>query len=441
MVIKEVDVFEVIKRSFDWAREPSLKKLFGAFFAGEVFSSVAIGIVLAIIGFALFGGLLSSTLGIESMGILTLVAIGCILIIIFAAVVVFLSFYVMGWNKDQNFMELTKKLTITKFLSYGAFVVCLILAMYFGGAIYKQIMLSAGIEIPQFLSSVLPNLPISISIVLIIIFSIIGFFAMLFWTYIQSLFLMGKILEAKGMKNDFTEITFEGYVRYIKLIVANMFTSLFNWLNKKILAVQIILAILTIILLVIAAGQFLNLLTNENASYVERVAALGTASIALIPMLLYFIIMCYNGLRLIVTLPVRVLETKGTVDAIKKTWDHTRGYAVAALITMVLLGIVIFVISMVGSIIETIFQLPVNLGLLIVVSIPVYVFVAFLVGGLTGNITLFNTILAQIAFYQKIIDAEKAEKAKIIVKPVAAPATAAAKRPAAKPVAKKTSKK
>jgi membrane-anchored glycerophosphoryl diester phosphodiesterase (GDPDase) len=151
--------------------------------------------------------------------------------------------------------------------------------------------------------------------------------------------------------------------------------------------------------------------------------------------------MCYNGLRLIVTLPVRVLETKGTVDAIKKTWDHTRGYAVAALITMVLLGIVIFVISMVGSIIETIFQLPVNLGLLIVASIPVYVFVAFLVGGLTGNIAIFNTILAQIAFYQKIIDAEKAEKAKIIVKPVAAPATAEAKRPAAKPAAKKTSKK
>ncbi|MEM2974184.1 MAG: hypothetical protein QW112_00960 [Candidatus Micrarchaeia archaeon] len=409
MAIKEMDVFDIAKRSFDWAKEPKQQRLFGAFFASDVFSSSLICILAIILLSVAFWDIISKIFVIlEQITLIDIdsIVLGVVIALVLTSGVVLVAILMLKWDKDEEFIGLVKQLTavnfaVTAISLAGIFTIGYVIISMSIPSIIKEY---PGLEFLLGLSpESFPSVHPAAAVALIVISLAIIILASLFWEYVRGIFLLGKALEYRGKKNEFAKVSFDGYVKYLKLIIVYLFTVLFNWINKKVLAVQIALIVLCAIMMAIMFAMF--------AAW-SSAGAMAALAFLLLVALIYTATTIYNSFRMYVIIPVRILEAKGAKDAVTKAWNHMRGYALAAFILIIILTITIFAISLVEGVIDSVFRVPISKGFLPVVSVPIYVFVILLVSAFTTTVCLFIPMFAMLAFYDKVVAAEKAEKSK-----------------------------
>jgi hypothetical protein len=253
--------------------------------------------------------------------------------------------------------------------------------------------------------SFLPNIPLIFGIPILLILLAAICLSEAFWMYINSFFLAGKILELRGERNGFTQISIENYIKYLKFEAVRFFTVCLNWMNSKILAAQIILIVLTIIMLALAVISNIGVLKIMDAiMFLLAAAAFG---------LLYFILAAYCGMRLYVATPVRILESKSSKDSMKITWEKMGGHPLNVFFTLILLMLALFAVWFVEFILETLSQLPMQIGMaftpLLILALPFYVIVLIMLRSMMGNVTVFTTLLAILNFYGKLKETGKKE--------------------------------
>jgi hypothetical protein len=408
MVIKEMDVFDVVKHSFDWAREPELKKLFGAFFAGNLFPMLLLGLLLC--GLALLATfvLFDDTLRMILLNDIILVILGAAITLIITGALTYYILSRFGWTKDKEFMSLAWKLSKIRFVLYVITLVLVLLVLCVVMGIFKQELL--GEELGN-LVSILPNVPLIFGAPILLILFMIICLTEAFWLYINNFFLAGRILELKGKRNEFTQISIMNYVKYLKFEFVKFFTVCLNWMNSKILTAQAILLALTIIMLILAVTSNIGMLKiMETMVFLFLAIAFG---------MLYFILAAYCGMRLYVATPVRILESKSSKNSMKITWEKMGGHTLNAFFTFILLMLAIFAVWFVSFILETLSQLPMQIGViftpLLIIALPFYVLVVIMLRSIMGNVTLFTTLLTMLNFYEKLKEPEK-KTTKLITK-------------------------
>jgi len=399
MAMKEMDVSDVVKRSFDWAREPELKKLFGAFFAGNLFPLLLLGILFCALASLVL--LFIPFLAIILNDILLVVVGAAITLIITGALTYFILSH-FRWTKDREFMSLLWKLSKIRFALYIITLVLVLITFCIILGIFKKELMGDGLGD---IVSVLPNIPPIFGAPILLILLAAICLSEAFWLYINNFFLAGKILEFKGKRNEFTQISIENYVKYLKFECVRLFTACLNWMNSKILAAQVILLALTIIMLALAVISNMRVLrVMEALIFLLAAAAFG---------LLYFILTAYCGMRLYIATPVRILESKSSKESMKITWERMGGHTLNAFLTLILLMLALFAVWFVGFILETLFQLPMQIGMfftpLLVLALPLYALAVIMLRSMMGNATLFTTLLTVLNFYGKTRETSKKE--------------------------------
>jgi len=402
MAMKEMDVFDIVKRSFDWAREPELKKLFGVFFAGNLFPMLLLGLLLCALASVATWSLLDGVLRMLYLNDILLVVLGAAITIIITGALTYYTLSRFGWTKDKGFMAQVWKLSKIRFILYLITLVLVLLVVCVIIGILRQEFIGDELD---FLASVLPNISLFVGAPILLILIAALCLSEAFWIYINNFFLAGKILELGGEKNEFTEISIENYVKYLKFEFVRLFTVCLNWVDSKILIAQVILLALTLIMLALAIISNIGVLrVVEALMFLLAAAAFG---------LLYFILTAYCGMRLYIATPVRIIESKSSKDSMKITWGRMEGHTLNAFFTLILLISALFAMGVVEFILETLSQLPMQIGMaftqLLVLALPLYAIVIIMLRSMMGNATVFTTLLTVLNFYGKTRGTDKKE--------------------------------
>jgi hypothetical protein len=400
MVMKEMDVFDLVKHSFDWAKEPELKSLFGAFFAGNLFPMLLLGLLFCTLALVATFVLFDDTLRMLILNDIILVILGAAITLIITGALTYYILSRFGWTKDKEFMSLAWKLSKIRFVLYVITLVLVLLVLCVILGIFKQELL--GEELGN-LVSILPDISLLFGApILVILFGLVCITES-FWMYINSFFLTGKMLELRGKCNEFTQISIDNYIKYLKFEFVKFFTVCLNWMNSKILAAQAILLALTIIMLILAV--------TSNIGMLKIVEAIIFLLLAIAFGMLYFILAAYCGMRLYVATPVRILESKSSKNSMKITWEKMGGHTLNAFFTFILLMLAIFAVWFVSFILETLSQLPMQIGVfftpLLIIALPFYVLVVIMLRSMMGNVALFTTLLTTLNFYGKLNETGK----------------------------------
>jgi len=406
MAMKEMDVSDVVKRSFDWAKDPELKKLFGAFFAGNLFPLLILGILFCIVASAVTLYLFSNTVLIYLLPLLDnflLLVLGATITLIITGALTYYLLSRFGWTREKEFMSLLLKLSKIRLVLYIITLILVLLTLCVIAGILKQELM--GDELGDIVS-VLPNIPLILGIPILLVLFVAICLSEAFWLYINNFFLAGKILELRGKRNEFTQISIENYVKYLKFEFVRFFTVCLNWMDSRILAAQVILFALTIIMLVLAV--------TSNIGVLKIAEAIMFLLVAIVFGLFYLMLVVYCGMRLYVATPVRILESKGSKDSMKITWEKMGGYTLNAFFTLILLMLALFAVWFVEFVLESLSQLPMQIGMaftpLLILALPLYVLVVIMLRSMMGNVTVFTTLLAVLNFYGKMKEQPETKK-------------------------------
>jgi len=402
--MKEMDIFDVVRHSFDWAKEPELKRLFGAFFAGNLFPMLLLGLLFCAIASISAWFLVNGTIYEFLFNDILLVILGAAITLIVTGALTYYILSRFGWTKDRRFMSLAWDLSKIRFALYIITLIFVLVAVCIIIGIFKQELM--GEELGS-LVSVLPSISLIFGAPILLILFVAICLSEGFWLYINNFFLVGKILELRGKKNEFTQISIENYVKYMKFEFVRLFTVCFNWMNSKILIAQVILLALTIIMLALAV--------ISNISMLRIVETIIFLLLAIAFCMLYFILVVYCGMRLYVATPIRILESKSSKNSMKITWERMGGHTLNAFFTLILLMLALFAVWFVEFILETLSQLPMQIGVfftpLLILALPFYALVVIMLRSMMGNVITFTTLLTLLNFYGKLKETGK-KKAK-----------------------------
>lgn len=176
------------------------------------------------------------------------------------------------------------------------------------------------------------------------LFGIIGIPTFIIITIISFLIIKQGLLIEKKKTIDLTLVN---YIKFLLIGIATAFAAFFSIYNLKFLAILVIGFLLSAIGFILLA---------INPIFGGMIIALG-----LVVIFAYFFVIIYNSLRLALT-DITFIESGSITDALKKSWQVTKGNVLNLLIALVVFGIVISIITMV-------FQIPaIFYGFMIVFS-------------------------------------------------------------------------
>ena len=384
---RKIDIEKAIKDSLFWVKEERLGKFFLAYFLvfliifcaslliGSIaafFFSFSVGaisflflIIWSVAGYFIFNFIKSDGEVLEFFkeyskyfwiyvvlpGIL-LIAVALVLILIFAPEYIF----------DGILFDLARRI-----------------ARISGGILFDLARITAGIptQIPILLVLVIPGIIISINA-----------------SYLSTFYLYSKVGKVFHKKSVFEKFNLANVLELVKFSIVSFVTVLFNWVNKKILIIQVSI----IIAIVILATIFLLL---------KPFAQLSTLLIifSVILFLFYFVILIYNTLRFYPALLIRIFKNKSATESLKEAWELTRGNALHIFLSTVVVAIVDFAITFVIGIIQLIIQLP--FAILSVIYLPQLVrFIQTLLYPLdllSSSISAFIMMFLQFSIYSQLI--------------------------------------
>jgi hypothetical protein len=335
---KKIDIGKAVEDSFFWVKNEKLRNFFLAYFL--VFLIVFCVIFFIVSAAALF---FFSALGV-----------------IFLVVLIFwigLSYFILKLvEKDRDTAEFFKE--FSKYL--GIYV---ILPGIIGGIGFLFVVFP--------LVSGFRNLFLLPGAIIFGIMFIIILIALINFSYLSSFYLYSKIGKNFGKKSVFEKFSIANVFEAFKFWIVISVTSLFNWINNKILIAQAILAVIILFLLLFFAREFTGL------------TAL-TIILAIILGIVYFIIVCYNIIRLSMAVLIRIFKNKSATESLKESWELTRGNALYIFLSELVIFIISFVIGFIIGIVE------------FVASLVVAIVLAVAMGGLYSITPFLN--IARIAF-------------------------------------------
>jgi len=188
------------------------------------------------------------------------------------------------------------------------------------------------------------------------------------------------------------EFEFKNLIPYFKYVIAKSILTLINWIDKKILAIQLILYLLIFM-------------------FAFSVNVIGTIIIILIIFLIYL----YNHLRFYFALPIRLLESDGTIDSFKKSWEMTEGKAGTLFLIYVLYSIFYIIMLLLVLLPIIVFLTLSNLNIEGMISQLSFIIIAILI--MLATLTLFLILASFIPIFEAYIfakyyiDIKKEEKA------------------------------
>ena len=150
----------------------------------------------------------------------------------------------------------------------------------------------------------------------------------IFFGFFFSFYLYWKVLDHYGLKTKEWNLNVSNFIEYIKFIIVGLVAQFFNWFDKKILALQIILYVLIAIFGVLSFGSIL----SSSGGYLY---AMG----AVVCFIISIVVWLYNVIRFYAVLPIRLTEATGAVDAFQKSWDLTDGKVLNIIGILILTGL------------------------------------------------------------------------------------------------------
>jgi len=258
------------------------------------------------------------------------------------------------WIKDKDSQKLFLKLTgvtfafsiITTFIVIGMLLVGAVgvfsvigLPESIQSVIKEGIVESFGLELGAISGSIT-----LISGLIIVFLAIVLILAWITLFYLFSFFLCGKIIEKRGINNKYTEINTKNIIDNVIYSIAYSFTVLFNWVSKKMLYIQIFFYIIVAAPIVFLLLEYISgrIIISEIARNTLVIGSFLLIIIGSFPITLGII---YNSYRYYISLPVRIIESAGAREAMKKTWPLTRGYVISLFVLSILIAIVMIAIN------------------------------------------------------------------------------------------------
>jgi len=160
------------------------------------------------------------------------------------------------------------------------------------------------------------------------------------------------VLKHYGVKTRYGAITVDSFVSWVKTALVSIAVSCFNWNDKRILYSQIGCLVLT------------------------GIAMFVIPWLAFIPLLAFFVLSVYGGIRYMMIMPVRLVDVSGAKDAAARIWHMTEGKFWSILAFLILLNIPFVILVVILSRVLELFAFS-SSGSMFLITAPVMVLAAF----------------------------------------------------------------
>ena len=369
---RKIDIEKAIKDSLFWVKEERLRKFFLAYFL----------VFLIIFCASLLIGSIAAFFFSFSVG-----AISFLFLIIWSVAGYFIFNFIKSDGEVLEFFKEYSKYFWIYVVLPGILLIAVALVLIL---IFTQEYIFGSIFFDW--TRLIAKISILIPILLVLVIS--GIIILINASYLSTFYLYSKVGKVFHKKSVFEKFNLANVLELVKFSIVSFVTVLFNWVNKKILIIQVSI----IIAIVILATIFLLL---------KPFAQLSTLLIifSVILFLFYFVILIYNTLRFYPALLIRIFKNKSATESLKEAWELTRGNALHIFLSTVVVAIVDFAITFVIGIIQLIIQLP--FAILSVIYLPQLVrFIQTLLYPLdlfSYSISLFIMMFLQFSIYSQLI--------------------------------------
>jgi hypothetical protein len=373
---KRIDTRTALRFAFSWITDARYGKLAGAFFVSEALSAVVIPILAALLLILVVPEVT------DLPGFLTSNVSDIIVVSLIVVAVLSLFIFTKRWHDEKDFVR--------TFLSVFPIRLAVSLVPLLAIFVLLGYLLSSVDMLSTVLSSSPTNIlsgPLLVPLGAIgVVFLIAMAIATVSWMYTGSFFLISKVLEPNRIKTEFLDINIQNILSYTKFILLTAFVILFNFLSRELLYLQIVTLALS--LAIIVFGPAVPLLS----------------SLLWITIPIYVIVMIYNCIRLLPASTVRILETDGIMDALKRTWRYTDGSAFLIALVLIAAAVVTAVLTLLLSVLPVILEFFASSNLFLT---PFAIAVRALTNAVGVTMALVVAAFVNVVIYSKLTNQKR----------------------------------
>lgn len=232
-------------------------------------------------------------------------------------------FALIDWVKDKSSLKIFGVLAVWYFIVN-------VIVSYLFGSFFSLVPSGENANIPPELFGAF--------------FGMIGAFIAIVFVSILVLMLVQYFVYSRALKlsgRKFVQFTFERYLRMIVLCLTSGFVALVSLFDLKMLWIAIVAIVLLGIALVL-------LIFNSGNSILVLLGILFIL-ISVLLFLAYYIVIVYNSLRLVLGPAFFIEKEKTLMDALKASWDTTKGNVFNIFVALIAVGIIVSALSYVLS--------------------------------------------------------------------------------------------
>lgn len=343
VTLKWIDAEKAIRYGFKWISNKDYLNLGIVFFfaqlIGDIIEHILIlsGLLLVVLILYPNLSLILPYLHSSSYSWLNEGSIGSMIDIVLSVILVGIAYFVItsrGMLKNKKFKDIFSSVIKSRLLVILMYTVAVLIVLLTGIQIVNSLLNNNaiyGISIAsQFMTLLLSSqgFTLLIGLILGLILLIIG---SIIWTYVIGYFLIAQIFKINGVKSEFVNINLKNIVAYVKLTIVLAFTTLFNFISKKMLYIQLGLIVIGVIF---GSVAFLS---------VNTIITVISAIICLLAVIAYLLTVIYNTYRFNFTVMGFVKDGGSTISAMKNSWELTRFYVLSIFLTNIASSIIVLI--------------------------------------------------------------------------------------------------
>jgi len=371
---KKIPIVLLISNSFYWFKDERFRSFFIAYFLVFLF--------LFCVGLAIASAVLLFLRPVYSL-------ISFVFLVVWT-VVAFFAFIVI--KKGREAVDFFKE-----YLKY--FLIYAILPVVIAAVIAAVLLISNWSQVltlliyssspADFLSS-LSSLPAAI--ILIIAFIIFAISS----SYLSTFYTISKIGKIFGKKSVFEKFSMASMIEAVKFWIVSFFAPLFNWIDKRIFAIQITLIILAILSL-LAWILIPSLVPDDIAHIISIIFPI----LLIVLFFIYLAICLYNAIRFFPALILRIFKSKKATEALTECWEMTKGNALPIFASLIVIAIAAWIISVILQ------QLPTSIfsfiaSLIFPESVRLIEYMLLPLSILSNAIAVFISIFFMFSIYSQL---------------------------------------